>query len=118
MPDLGTHFGTIGGLIIVAVVAAMLIRRASKRLRGELAGTAEAPIQVLTPDEVAAITSQGLATAEQVFVMDAKEQRMLAATAIVMRNAKLRRSQAVAVVAEREAAAAGAAQTQRRTRAQ
>ena len=71
----------------IVLVAALLIRRAGAELRGQLRDRRrQGP--ALTPEQVRAITAQGLATAEQLFAMSAKEQQMLAATAVMLEATK------------------------------
>lgn len=85
----------IVALVAIVGVAAWLIHRAGADLRAQLKDRKRAG-PTLTPEQVEAITSRGLATPEALFAMSPKEQQMLAVTAMAM----------------------GGAQSQRRTRSQ
>ena len=91
MPTEIETFNRIGAAIVVALLAAWAIRRAGRQLRDALGRRAGPAEPALTKEQVEAITSQGLATAEQLFSMRAKEQQMLATTALLMRTAEQRR---------------------------
>jgi len=78
-------------LVGVLLVAAWLIRRAGADLRAEVTKKNDAAGRMLTPAQVAAITSQGLATAEQLFTMSPQEQQLLAAAAVSMQSAQNQR---------------------------
>jgi hypothetical protein len=89
MPESPFTFWQIAMLVVVVLAAGWLIRRAGAGLRAELEGK-KADASLLTPEQVQAITSHGLATAEQLFMMSAKEQQLLAITAVTMQNAEQR----------------------------
>jgi hypothetical protein len=81
-------FWQISTLILVVLIAGWLIRRAGAGLRAELEDKKGAAGSLLTPEQVHAITANGLATAEQLFMMSAKEQQLLAITAMTLQSAK------------------------------
>lgn len=91
MPTEVETFNRIGAAIVVAFIAAWAIRRAGRHLRDALGHRAGPTEPTLTREQVEAITSQGLATAEQLFAMSAREQQMLATTALLMRTAQHQR---------------------------
>lgn len=69
-------------LLVLFGAAAWAIRRAGDRLRAELSDSGRANELMLTKAEIDAIIAAGLATPETLFAMSAKEQRVLAASAI------------------------------------
>lgn len=73
-------------LFAIVAIAAWLIHRAGADLRAQLKDR-RASGPTLTPEQVQAITSRGLATAEALFAMSPKERQMLAATALAMVSA-------------------------------
>ena len=77
-------------LLVIVGIAAWLIHRAGADLREQLKDRKQAGPR-LSPEEVAAITSRGLATAEQLFAMSPKEQQMLAAAALAMQAGQSQR---------------------------
>ena len=71
-------------LLVIVGIAAWLIHRAGADLREQLKDRKQAGPR-LSPEEVAAITSRGLATAEHLFVLSPKEQRMLRTASLAAR---------------------------------
>jgi hypothetical protein len=91
MPSAPISFGQMMALGVIVLVAAWLIRRAGQSLRDTLNDTKTTGGSVLTPEQVAAITAHGLATPQQLFMMSAKEQRLLAISAEAMQSAQNQR---------------------------
>lgn len=88
MPSAPIPLGQLLALLVIVAVAAWLIRRAGQSLRDSLRETTGTGGSVLTPEQVAAITGQGLATAAQLFMMSAKEQQLLAISATALQSAQ------------------------------
>lgn len=88
MPSAPISLGQLLALLVIVAVAAWLIRRAGQSLRDSLRESKGTSGSVLTPEQVAAITGQGLATAEQLFMMSAKEQQLLAISATALQSAQ------------------------------
>jgi hypothetical protein len=91
MPSAPISFGQLMALVLIVLLAAWLIRRAGQSLRDVLNPPKGTTGSVLTPEQVAAITGQGLATAEQLFMMSAKDQRLLAISAVALQSAQNQR---------------------------
>lgn len=70
-------------LLAIVGIAAWLIHRAGADLRGQLKDR-KASGPTLTSEQVNVITSHGLATPDQLVAMSAKEQQLLAVTAMAM----------------------------------
>lgn len=75
-------------LLVLFALAAWAIRRAGDRLRSELGDGAGAKEPVLTKAEIDAILAAGLAIPATLFAMSAKEQRVLAISAMAMMRGK------------------------------
>jgi hypothetical protein len=75
-------------LLVLFGVAAWAIRRAGDRLRSELGDGAGVKEPMLTKVEIDAILAAGLATPETLFAMSAKEQRVLAISAVALSKGK------------------------------
>jgi hypothetical protein len=81
-------FGQLLTLLVLFGVSAWAIRRAGNRLRRELEDPPSSAQGMLTKEEVDAILASGLATPETLFVMSAKEQRVLAISAMALTKGK------------------------------
>ena len=80
MASSSVSLAQIAALLAIVGIAAWLIHRAGADLRGQLRDR-KGSGPAISPDEVKAITSRGLATPEALFAMKPKEQQMLAALA-------------------------------------
>lgn len=76
-------------LLAIVGIAAWLIHRAGADLRSQLKDR-KGSGSTLTPEQVKAITSRGLATPAQLVAMSAKEQQLLAVTAMALVTAEQR----------------------------
>lgn len=91
MPSAPISLGQLLALVVILGMAAWLIRRAGRSLRDTLRETKGTGGSVLTPEQVAAIAAHGLATPEQLFMMSAKEQQLLAVSAMALQTAQNQR---------------------------
>lgn len=91
MPSAPISIGQLFALVVILGMAAWLIRRAGRSLRDTLRETKGTGGSVLTHEQVAAITSHGLATPEQLFLMSVKEQQLLAVSAMALQTAQNQR---------------------------
>lgn len=76
-------------LLAIVGIAAWLIHRAGADLRTQLKDRKSSG-PTLTSEQVKAITSHGLATPAQLVAMSAKEQQLLAVTAMALVSAEQR----------------------------
>jgi len=86
-----TDFWRALALLVLFGGAAWAIRRAGDRLRADLGDKSGKKQTGLTKEEIDAIVSNGLATPETLFAMSAKEQKLLAVTALSVKSAGARR---------------------------
>lgn len=75
-------------LLVLFAIAAWAIRRAGDRLRAELGDGVGVKEPMLTKAEIDAILAAGLTTPATLFAMSAKEQRVLAISAVALTKGK------------------------------